>query len=81
MLLNIKFILKSQNIPTDLKGPKVKYNLHYGDVRGDILRPPHDKTPASVIANKNTKIRSIESFENVQKAEDVSYCAISYIDS
>ena len=27
---------------------EVKYNLHYGDVRGDFLRPPHDTTPATV---------------------------------
>ena len=25
---------------------EIKYNLHYDDVRGDFLRPPHGKTPA-----------------------------------
>ena len=25
------------------------------DVRGDVLRPPHDTTPAAVKANKNHK--------------------------
>ena len=24
-----------------------KYNLHYDDVRGDLLRPPHGTTPAT----------------------------------
>ena len=27
---------------------EIKYNLHYGDVRGDVLLPPHDTTPATV---------------------------------
>ena len=27
---------------------EIKYNLHYYDVRGDILRPRHGTTPATV---------------------------------
>ena len=27
---------------------EMKYNLHYGDVRGDFLRPPHGTTPDTV---------------------------------
>ena len=27
---------------------EIKYNLHYDDVRGDFLRPPHVTTPATV---------------------------------
>ena len=27
---------------------EIKYNLHYDDVRGDILRPPHGTIPATV---------------------------------
>ena len=42
MNLNVRSFLSSQNIFHDLKGPKVKYNLHYRRVRGDFLRPPHD---------------------------------------
>ena len=34
----------SQGTPKDQK----IYNLHYDDVRGDILRPPHGSTPAAV---------------------------------
>ena len=30
MVLIIKLTLNSQNDPTDLKGQKLKYNLHYG---------------------------------------------------
>ena len=26
---------------------EMKYNLHYDDVRGNILRPPHGTTPAT----------------------------------
>ena len=26
---------------------EIKYNLHYDNVRGDILRPPHGTTPAT----------------------------------
>ena len=26
---------------------ETKYNLHYDDVRGDFLRPPHGTTPAT----------------------------------
>ena len=28
---------------------EIKYNLHYDDVRGDFLWPPHGTTPASQI--------------------------------
>ena len=28
---------------------EIKYNLHYHDVRGDFLRPPHGTTPATVL--------------------------------
>ena len=27
---------------------EIKCNLHYDDVRGDFLRPPHGTTPAAV---------------------------------
>ena len=27
---------------------EIKYNLHYDDVQGDILRPPHGTTQATV---------------------------------
>ena len=41
MNLKVRSFLSSQNIFHDLKGPKVKYNLHYRRVRGDFLRSPH----------------------------------------
>ena len=25
----------------------INYNLHYDDVRGDVLRPPHGTAPAT----------------------------------
>ena len=47
------------------------------DVRGDILRPPHCTTPAAVKANKNKKMSSFKSNENIQKKEDGSYYVVS----
>ena len=38
---------------------QIKYNLHYDDVRGAFLRPPHGTTPATVkklpLETKNTQ--------------------------
>ena len=31
---------------------EIKYNLHYDDVRGDFLWPPHGTTPATVVGLK-----------------------------
>ena len=33
----------------------IKYNLHYDDVRGDFLRPPHGTAPATIDINKVKK--------------------------
>ena len=38
MGLNIQNFLISQNISTDLKGPKEKYKLHYGRCTGLLFR-------------------------------------------
>ena len=35
------------------------------DVRGDVLRPPHGTTSAAVKANKNKKMSSFKSNENI----------------
>ena len=42
----------SQNILSDLKGPKENIICTMDDVRGDFLGPPHGTAPAAVIANK-----------------------------
>ena len=42
------------------------------DVRGDFLGPPHDTTPAAVIANK-IKLRSFKSSERINENGDGSY--------
>ena len=34
---------------------EIKYSLHYDDVQGDFLRPPHGTTPATVEYNKSQK--------------------------
>ena len=36
---------------------------------GAILGPPHSTTPAAVTTNKNTKVRSFKSSQNIQKKE------------
>ena len=52
MSLNLRYFLISQNISADLKGPKVKYKLHYGRCTGRFLGLPHGTTPAAVTTNK-----------------------------
>ena len=37
------FFFFGSMIPTE-----IKYNLHFDDVRGDILRPPYGTTPGIV---------------------------------
>ena len=51
MNLNLKYFLNSQNTSTDLKGPKVKYKLHYGRCTGRFLGLPHGTTSAAVTTN------------------------------
>ena len=47
--LQRKSIFKlTENEPNDPKGPENIYNLHFDDVRGDIIQPPHGITPAAV---------------------------------
>ena len=47
------------------------------DVRGDILQPPHCTTPAAMKANKNKKMSSFKSNENIHKKEHGSYYVVS----
>ena len=47
------------------------------DVRGDVLPPPHGTTPAAVKSNKNQKMRSFKSNENIHKKEGGSYYVVS----
>ena len=68
MDLNIYFLIP-QNISADLKGPKVKYKLHYGRYTGRFLGLPHGTTPAAVTTNQNINMSSFKSSENIQKKE------------
>ena len=61
MNLNRSCFLISQNISADLKGPKVKYKLHYGRCMGLFLGMPHGTTPAAVTTNKNIIMSSFMS--------------------
>ena len=47
------------------------------NVRGDVLWPPHGTTPAAVKSNKNKKMRSFKSSENIHKKEGGSYYVVS----
>ena len=69
MNLNLLYFLISQNISTDLKGPKVKYKLHYGRCTGSLLGLPHGTMPAAVTTNKKIKMSSFKSSKNIKKKE------------
>ena len=47
------------------------------DVGGDVLRPPHDTTPAAVKSNIKSEMRSFKSNENIHKKEGGSYYVVS----
>ena len=48
---------------------EIKYNQHYDDVRGDILRPIHDITQATVEYNNSQKGLPLET-KNTQNHEN-----------
>ena len=48
---------------------EIKYNLHYDDVHEDVLRPPHDTTPATAELNKSKKGLPLET-KNTQNHEN-----------
>ena len=60
MNLNLLSYLISQNISTDLKGPKVNINCTMVDVRGRFLGLPHATMPAAVTTNENKKMSSFK---------------------
>ena len=63
-------IINPPNISADLKGPKVKnIKCAMDDVRDRFLVLPHGTTPAAVTTNKNIKMSSFKSNENIQKKE------------
>ena len=68
MNLNLKCFLISQNISAALKGPKVKYKLHYGRCTL-FLGMPHGTTPAAVTTNKNIIMISFKSSGDIHKKE------------
>ena len=55
MSLNQSFISDFSEYYRWSQRTKIKYKLHYGDVRVDVLRPPHSTTPAAVKSNMNQK--------------------------
>ena len=70
MNLNLWYFLISQNISLDLKGPKRKYKLHYGRCTGPLFRAAtRHNTNAAVTTNKNIKMSSFKSSENIQMKE------------
>ena len=67
MSLNLYHFLISQ--PLISKDQKKNINCTMDDVGGYFLGPTHGITPAAVTTNKNTKMRSFKSSENIQKKE------------
>ena len=67
MVLDIKLTFLFSEYSHCSQRTKSKKICTMDDVRGDILGPPHGKTPAAVIANKNIKVSSFESNENTQR--------------
>ena len=70
-----KSFLSSLNIIADLKGPSVKYNLHYGWCTGRLFRA----TTWHNTSWSNKKLRFFKSKENIYKNEDD--CSVSNINS
>ena len=65
MSLNQSFFLISQNIHADLKGPKIKYKLHYGRCTGRRFTAATMHNTAAVKANKNQNwapLRAMKTF-------------------
>ena len=70
MNLNRCFLI-SQNISTDLKGPKVKYKLHYGRCTRPLFRDAarHNTSYSDNKINKNIIMSSFKSSRDIQKKE------------
>ena len=77
MSLNQSFISDFSEYYRWSQRTKIKYKLHYGDVRGDVLQPPHGTTPAAVKSNIKSEMRSFKSNENIHKKEGGSYYVVS----
>ena len=75
MNLNQLCFLISQNISTDLKGPKVKYKLHYGRCTGPLFRDATRHNTAAV-TNKNIIMSSFKSSGDIQR-KSVGQTAVS----
>ena len=54
---------------------EIKYNLHYDDVRGNFLRPPHGTTPATAEKHKSKKELPLET-KKTQNHENRRLCLI-----
>ena len=58
----------------------IKYHLHYDDVRGDFLRPPHGTTPATAEQNKSKKGLPLETkIHKITKIGDSILIVSSYV--
>ena len=51
---------------------KIKYNLHYDNVRGDFLRPLHGTTPAAVELKQKSNELPLET-NNTQNRDWLFY--------
>ena len=69
MNLNLIYFLISQNISADLKGPKVKYKLHYGRCTGPLFRAATRQNTSCSDNKQNIKMSSFKSSESIRKKE------------
>ena len=75
MSLNNHLFLISQNIIADLKGPSIKYRLHYDWCTGRrFTAATRHNTSCSEV---KSEMRSFKSNENIHKKEGGSYYVVS----
>ena len=68
--------LISQNIHADLKGPKIKYKLYFGWCTGRRFTAATLHNTNCSEGNKNKKMSSLKSNENIHQKEDGSYYVV-----
>ena len=65
---------------------EMKYNLHYGDVRGDVLPPPHGTNTSCSVAKQmpkavlNVPVKRAYHFFAPDKRCEISIC-VEYFDN
>ena len=77
MSLNQSLFLTSKNIHADLKGPKIKYKLHYGWCTGRRFTAATRYNTSCSEDKYGSRMSSFKSNENIHKKEDGTYYVVS----